>query len=125
LVTQEFYQLCKARLSSAGVAVIHLFHKPDFNAAVVKTLHSVFAQVYICNLATGNSIVIATNAPDLEKNEIVLKAEVIQDFHSLGFSLIQKSLQLKVVSQLLDWVNFWEALPNFTLKCLGDIWTVK
>jgi len=91
----------------------------------VKTLHSVFAQVYIGNLATGNSIVIATNAPDLEKNEIVLKAEVIQDFHSLGFSLIQKSLQLKVVSQLLDWVNFWEALPNFTLKCLGDIWTVK
>ncbi|HAT13499.1 MAG TPA: hypothetical protein DCS91_07915 [Microcoleaceae bacterium UBA11344] len=119
MVTQEFYQLCKARLSSADVAVVHLFHKQDFNAAVVKTLR-VCTSIYMHG--NGN---VATNAPYLDKNEIVLKAEVIQDFHSLGFSLIQKSLQLKVVSQLLDWVNFWEALPNFTLKCLGDIWTVK
>jgi len=111
LVTQEFYQLCKARLSSAGVAVIHLFHKPDFNAAVVKTLR-VCTSIYM-QFGNGN-IVIATNAPYLDKNEIVLKAEVIQYFHNLGFSLIQKSLQLKVFSQLLDWVNFWEALPIFT-----------
>jgi len=119
LVTQEFYQLCKARLSSAGVAVIHLFHKPDFNAAVVKTLR-VCTSIYMHG--NGN---VATNAPYLDKNEIVLKAEVIQYFHNLAFSLIQKSLQLKVFSQLLDWVNFWEALPIFTLKCLRDIWTVK
>jgi len=109
-------------LSSAGVAVIHLFHKPDFNAAVVKTLR-VCTSIYM-QFGNGN-IVIATNAPYLDKNEIVLKAEVIQYFHNLGFSLIQKSLQLKVFSQLLDWVNFWEALPIFTLKCLRDIWTVK
>jgi hypothetical protein len=120
LVTQEFYQLCKARLSSADVAVIHLFHKQDFNAAVVKNLR-VCTSIYM-QFGNGN---VATNAPYLDKNEILLKAEVIQDFHNLGFSLIQKSLQLKVVSQLLDWVNIWEALPIFTLKCLRDILTVK
>ncbi|MGL5064725.1 MAG: spermidine synthase, partial [Microcoleus sp.] len=27
LATQEFYQLCKSRLSDSGVAVLHLFHK--------------------------------------------------------------------------------------------------
>ncbi|MEG4230620.1 fused MFS/spermidine synthase [Microcoleus sp. Pol11C3] len=114
LVTQEFYELCKTRLSSAGALVVHLFHKPEFNAAAVKTLQTMFVQVYICNLETGNSIVIATNAPDLTKNEILLKAELIQDFHNLGFSLIEMSLQLKKVAQLPEWVKNWETLPIFT-----------
>lgn len=114
LVTQEFYQLCKTRLSSAGVLVVHLFHKQEFNAAAVKTIQTVFAQVYICNLETGNSVVIATNAPDLAKNEIFLKAELIRDFHNLGFSLIEMSLQLKKVAQFPEWVKIWETLPIFT-----------
>ncbi|MEG4505192.1 fused MFS/spermidine synthase [Microcoleus sp. F6_B4] len=113
-VTQEFYQLCKTRLSSAGVLVVHLFHKEEFNAAAVKTIQTVFAQVYICNLETGNSVVIATNAPDLAKNEIFLKAELIQDFYNLGFSLIEMSLQLKKVAQLPEWVKIWATLPIFT-----------
>lgn len=114
LVTQEFYQLCKTCLSSAGAVVVHLFHKQEFNAAAVKTIQTVFAQIYICNFETGNSIVIATNAPDLAKNEIFLKAELIQDFHNLGFSLIEMSLQLKKVAQLPEWVKIWETLPIFT-----------
>lgn len=114
LVTQEFYQLCKTRLSSAGVLVVHLFHKQEFNAAAVKTIQTVFAQVYICNLEAGNSIVIATNAPDLAKNEIFLKAELIQDFHNLEFSLREMSLELKKVAQLPEWIKNWETLPIFT-----------
>lgn len=113
LVTQEFYKLCKSRLSSAGVAVIHLFHKPEFNAAVVKTIQSVFAQVYISNLETGNSLVIATNGRYLEENEILFKAEMIQDFYNLGFSLIERSFQLKFVSQLPDGANTSASLPIF------------
>ncbi|MEG4500041.1 fused MFS/spermidine synthase [Microcoleus sp. F10-C6] len=114
LVTQEFYQLCKTHLSRAGALVVNLFHKQEFNAAALKTIQTVFAQVYICNLETGNSIVIATNAPDLSKNEIFLKAELIQDFHNLGFSLIEMSLQLKKLAQLPEWVKNWETLPIFT-----------
>ena len=93
---------------------VYLFHKQEFNAAAVKTIQTVFAQVYICNLETGNSIVIATNALDLAQNEIFLKAELIQDFHNLGFSLIEMSLQLKKVAQLPEWVKNWETLPVFT-----------
>jgi spermidine synthase len=113
LVTQEFYKLCKECLSSTGVAVVHLFHKQEFNAAVVKTIQSVFAQVYLCNLETGNSIVIATNASYIDRNEIFLKAEVIQDFYNLGFSLVEQSFQLKNVAELGEWVKNWEALPIF------------
>ncbi|CAA9378747.1 hypothetical protein AVDCRST_MAG84-4913 [uncultured Microcoleus sp.] len=71
-------------------------------------------QVYICHLEIGNSIVIATNAPDLAKNEIFLKAELIQDFHSLEFSLIEMSLQLKKVAPWPEGVKSWETLPIFT-----------
>lgn len=113
-VTQEFYQLCKTRLSSAGVVVVNLFHKQKFNAAAVKTIQSVFAQVYLFNLDQGNTIAIATNAPDLTQNEIFLKAEIIQDFYNLEFSLIELSLQLKKVAQLPEWVNSWDTLPIFT-----------
>lgn len=113
LVTQEFYKLCKSRLSNAGVVAVNLFHKPEFNAAAVKTIQSVFARVYLWHLETGNSVVIATNAPGLDKKEILLKSEIIQDFHNLGFSLIERALQLKVVSQLPD-LAAWEVLPIFT-----------
>ncbi|MEG5057821.1 fused MFS/spermidine synthase [Microcoleus sp. A2-C5] len=114
LVTQEFYQLCQTHLSNTGVVAIHLFHKQEFNAAAVKTIQTVFAQVYICNLDAGNSIAFATNAPDLARNEIFLKAELIQDFHNLEFSLIEMSLQLKKVAELPEWVKIWETLPIFT-----------
>jgi spermidine synthase len=114
LVTQEFYHLCQECLSSTGVLVVNIFHKQYFNMAVVKTLKSVFTEVYLCKVETGNTIVIATNAPYLTQNEIILKAEVIQDFHNLGFSLREPSLELQVVSQLPDWVNTWESLPIFT-----------
>ncbi|MCC3509958.1 MAG: fused MFS/spermidine synthase [Microcoleus sp. PH2017_17_BER_D_A] len=114
LVTQEFYQLCKTHLSNTGVVAIHLFHKQEFNAAAVKTLQTVFAQVYICNLDAGNSIAFATNASDLDRNEIFLKAEIIQDFHNLEFSLIEMSLQLKTLAELPEWLKIWETLPIFT-----------
>ena len=114
LVTQEFYKLCKTHLSNTGVVAIHLFHKQEFNAAAVKTIQTVFAQVYICNLDAGNSIAFATNAPDLARNEIFLKAELIQDFHNLEFSLIEMSLQLKTLAQLPEWLKIWETLPIFT-----------
>ncbi|MEG4341717.1 fused MFS/spermidine synthase [Microcoleus sp. A003_D6] len=114
LVTQEFYQLCKTHLSMAGALVVNLFHKQEFNAAAVKTIQTVFAQIYICNLETSNCIVIATNTPYLAKNEIFLKAELIQDFHNLGFSLIEMSLQFKKLAELPEWVKNWETLPIFT-----------
>jgi spermidine synthase len=114
LVTQEFYQLCKTHLSNTGVVAIHLFHKQEFNAAAVKTIQSVFAQVYICNLDAGNSIAFATNASDLDRNEIFLKAEIIQDFHNLEFSLIEMSFQLKTLAELPEWLKIWETLPIFT-----------
>jgi hypothetical protein len=101
-------------LSSAGVVVVHLFHKQEFNAAAVKTIQTVFAQVYIGNLERCNSIVIATNAPDLAKNDFFLKAELIQDFHNLEFSLTERSLQLKKVVPLPEGVKNWETLPIFT-----------
>jgi spermidine synthase len=114
LVTQEFYQLCKSRLSNSGIIAVHLFHKPDFNAAAVKTLQSVFARVYTCNLAEGNSIAIATNLPLLDKNEIFFKAEIVQDFHKLEFSLTEQTQQLKNIAELVKSMNNWEALPIFT-----------
>jgi spermidine synthase len=114
LVTQEFYQLCKSRLSNSGIIAVHLFHKPDFNAAAVKTLQSVFARVYTCNLAEGNSIAIATDIPILDKDEIFFKAEIVQDFHKLEFSLTEQTQQLKNIAELVKSMNNWEALPIFT-----------
>ncbi|MCU0543083.1 MAG: fused MFS/spermidine synthase [Oscillatoriaceae cyanobacterium Prado104] len=114
LVTQEFYQLCKSRLLNSGVLVVHLFHKQDFNAAAVKTLQSVFAQIYTCNLAEGNSIAIATDAPVLNKDEMFFKAEIIQDFHNLGFSLTAQTLEIKNLAGSAEWSQDWDMLPIFT-----------
>ncbi|MFS8119312.1 MAG: spermidine synthase, partial [Microcoleus sp.] len=106
LATKEFYELCKKHLSSAGVVLVNLLQRDEFYAQKVKTFQSVFSQVYVCPWKDINSVLIGSNSPILEKNEIVSRAKYLQDGHEFSFSLTDRALEVKVGSELA------EIIPN-------------
>jgi spermidine synthase len=105
--TQEFYQICRDRLSPEGVIVVNTLRQHGFEAPHLKTLGSVFARVYVCRLPVGNSIFIATNNPPLTSGEIVSKARLIQEQHQFAFPLTYRVSELVTAEELSN-LNFEE-----------------
>lgn len=106
LATKEFYELCKKHLSTAGVVLVNLLQRDEFYAQKVKTFQSVFSQVCVCPWKDINSVLIGTNSPILEKDEIVFRAKSLQDLHHFSFPLTDRALEVKVGSELA------KILPN-------------
>ncbi|MEG4274231.1 MULTISPECIES: fused MFS/spermidine synthase [unclassified Microcoleus] len=106
LSTKEFYQLCEKRLSSKGVVLANLLQRDQFYAEKIKTFQSVFSQVCVCVGQESNSILIGSNSPILEKDEIVAKAKYLQDSYQFSFPLTDRALEIKVGRELA------EAIPN-------------
>ncbi|MEG4576636.1 fused MFS/spermidine synthase [Microcoleus sp. N3A4] len=100
LATKEFYQLCKKRLSSEGVVLVNLLQRDEFYAEKVKTFQSVFSQVCVCPWKDINSVLIGSNSAILDEDEIVARAKYLQDGHLFSFSLIERSLDVKVGNEL-------------------------
>jgi spermidine synthase len=106
LATQEFYQLCQTHLSTAGVVLVNLLQRDEFYAEKIKTLQSVFSQVCVCPWKDINSVLIGTNSPILDKNEIVVRTQSLQDCHQFSFPLTDRALDVKVSIELA------EVIPN-------------
>ncbi|MEG4320892.1 MULTISPECIES: fused MFS/spermidine synthase [unclassified Microcoleus] len=100
LATKEFYELCQKHLSTAGVVLVNLLQRDEFYAQKVKTFQSVFSQVCVCPWKDINSVLIGTNSPILEKDEIVSRAKYVQDGHEFSFSLTDRALDVKISSEL-------------------------
>ncbi len=111
--TQEFYRICRDRLSQKGVIVVNTLRQHGFEAEHLKTIRSVFARVYVCRLQVGNSIFIATNNPPLSSEEIVSKARLIQEKHQLAFPLIDRASEVLKAEDISE-INFEE------VAILGD-----
>ena len=107
--TQEFYRVCRDRLSPEGVIVVNTLRQHGFEAPHLKTLASVFARVYVCRLPVGNSIFIATNNPPLNSQEIVSKARLVREKHQLAFPLIKRASEVVTPEYFSD-INFEEVV---------------
>lgn len=106
LATKEFYELCQKHLSTAGVVLVNLLPRNKFYAEKLKTFQSVFSQVCVCHWKDINSILIGTNGPILDKDEILSKAKYLQEGHEFSFSLTDRALEVKTGAELA------EILPN-------------
>ena len=100
LATQEFYQLCDRHLSKSGVIVVNTLKSNGFEAEHLKTIKTVFPDIYICHNSGENIIIIATRSHPIDKEEIREKAKSIQDYHQFSFPLVDRSDDLKVMEEL-------------------------
>lgn len=115
LATQEFYQACKQHLSSEGVVLVNLLQRDEFYVEKLKTFQSEFSQVCLCPWKDINSVAIGTNAPILEKSEIIARAKSLQDCHQFSFPLTERSLNVKLGVELTN------VMPNLNqAKILTD-----
>ena len=103
--TQEFYRICRDRLSPKGVIVVNTLRQPGFEAENFKTLSSVFANVNLCRLRVGNSIFIATNNSPFSSDKIANKALLLQEQHQFPFPLTYRVSEL-VKAEELSKINF-------------------
>jgi len=103
LVTREFFELCQASLVEEGVVVANLLHPDPFFAEKVKTIQSVFEQVYLCT-PWGNRVIIATNGAPLTVTELVDRTQALQEYHQFSFPLIARALEVRAGSTLADYI---------------------
>lgn len=94
LATQEFYQLCRAHLSKAGLVIVNLLNSDPFYPEKIKTIQSSFEHVYACALA-GNTVIFATPGPALTQTELVARAEAVQAEHQFSFPFVKYAPGLK------------------------------
>ncbi len=114
LVTQEFYQLCRRRLTPDGVILINMPHDVPFYASKVRTLQTVFEHVYINRVEMGNSVVIGTNSAVVSYEELIERARILQNQHRFAFSLLKRAKMIKLPSQLDEVVPYLEQSPILT-----------
>lgn len=104
LSTKDFYELCQTRLSREGVIIVNLLEIDRFYADKVKTIQSVFEQVYLSPVKGGNRIIIAHNGSPKEKSEIVFQSEVLEDKHQFLFPLVNWAREIKMGAELQNYV---------------------
>ena len=107
LTTKEFYELCQSHLSPEGVVVVNLLNQGSFYSEKVKTIQSVFKCVYLCPLEVGNNIIIGTNGTFIDESELISRVQSLQENHQFPFPFLEMAKEVKMGSQLSQYV------PNF------------
>ena len=99
LATQEFYKLCDRHLSNSGVIVINILKSNGFESEHLKTIKTVFPDIYICHISSGNTIIIGTRSHPIDQVEIIEKAKLIQDYHQFLFPFVDRSNDIKFMEE--------------------------
>lgn len=100
LATSEFYSLCKTHLEPNGVLIVNLLQTIPFYPERVKTIHNVFPQIYLCPVPGNNTVVFASQAPLLSKEELLERAGSVQNHHRFSFPFTERAMEMGV--QLSD-----------------------
>jgi spermidine synthase len=100
LATTEFYSLCKIHLEPNGVLIVNLLQTTPFYRERIKTIHSVFPQIYPCPVPGKNTVVFASQAPPLSKEELLERVDSIQNHHHFSFPFAERAKEMGV--QLSD-----------------------
>jgi len=86
LLTQEFYELLKKRLSPGGVAVFNVHGGTRLFESTIKTLTAVFGHVETVP-AAGSIITLVRNGPPLSVFDATKRAETLQAKHKFRYDL--------------------------------------
>lgn len=101
LVTQEFYQHCKYRLSESGAIAVNLLSIDKFYPHKIKTLKSIFQSIYVVRVPGGNRVAIASDTP-LTKIQIIARSQTLQAELQLSFPLKDRADEIITDAELLE-----------------------
>jgi spermidine synthase len=89
LLTKEFYELIKQRLTRNGAAAFNIHDGTKLYASTLTTLASVFASVHLYPSGEGEVIAIVTASPAPDTEMLASRAAALQERHKFRFGLPQ------------------------------------
>jgi spermidine synthase len=121
LLTKEFFQLLKQRLTPGGAAAFNVHDGTKLYPATLVTLRAVFPTVDLYPSGTGETIMIATSAPPMDSETLARRAQELQQRYKFRFDLftiaqrrLDKTPQPKAQVMTDDFapVNLYDAIPE-------------
>lgn len=107
-VTQEFYRLCRSRLSSSGILVINLLSSAPHLNDQIKTLEQEFDSLYVCRHEQGNILIFAPMAPEADLAGLKTRARSLQAQHRFSFPFLELAEQMQLGSDFVSQLSGWE-----------------
>ena len=115
LTTQEFYRLCRSRLTPGGVVIANFLYNDPLYVARIRTMQTVFKQLYVCLLEEGNRVALATlEDTALSEAEIQQRAEALQTQHQFSFAFVKRAAELQTWAGLSQVFPHWQEAPILT-----------
>ncbi len=112
LATREFYRLCRDCLAPAGLVVVNLLQADSLYAQKIKTLQTVFEQVYLWPFGRGNGLAFALDGPPLVRAAWLAEVDRLQAEYAFPFPFVERALELKMGPELAELVpGLKQALP--------------
>ncbi|MGE5658597.1 MAG: spermidine synthase [Actinomycetota bacterium] len=108
LTTKEFYQLCEQHLTESGILVANFLQRDQFYPEQVKTIQSVFSQVSVCLWKNFNSVIFATSSGLISEDEILVRANSLQEQYQFPFPLLERVKEVKVGKEWAECLPNWE-----------------
>jgi len=121
LLTREFFQLLKQRLTPGGAAAFNVHDGTKLYPATLVTLRAVFPTVDLYPSGTGETIMIATSAPPMDSETLARRALELQQRYKFRFDLstiarrrLDNTPQPKAQVMTDDFapVNLYDAIPE-------------
>jgi len=100
LSTLDFYELCKRHLSSDGVVLANILYGDQLFFHKVLTFKKAFTHTYLFRNSYQH-ILIGSNGPILNRDEIIQRARNLQEYHQFEFSLVDESLRTINIDELI------------------------
>jgi spermidine synthase len=97
LATADFYEVCKRNLLAEGVVAVNVLdNDPDFGERVA-AIASSFKHVYVLHDRTV--VLFGANAPLPNRNEILKRAQALQDQHHFSFPFVSRAAALRPLNR--------------------------
>jgi hypothetical protein len=95
LATKEFYWACKMRLSPGGVVTVNLVESDPMFGARLATIADCFETIYV--QIDRTTVVFCVDAPPIPRDDLMRRAESIQQAHNFGFDFTQRASTVRLL----------------------------
>jgi spermidine synthase len=110
LATLDFYRVCQRKLAPGGVVLVSLLDIDPLYYAKIFTFSRSFEQAYACFYQDA-TVLIGSSAVALEPDEIVSRAEALQEAYRFRFPLVEVARKVLAPPDLAQYLAELEPQP--------------
>lgn len=113
LSTTDFYETCTQHLTEAGVVVVNLWGDDELYINKIATFKKSFANIYMFK-SDNVTILFGTNNSEVSKDDLIRKAQEVQDTHTFLFPFAERAQQIITGDELAEYLPILEDVQILT-----------